>query len=300
MTNENKTMPMGASSLRGLPFFAGGFISALVIKLHFQLREEILERANDLELPTKMHNNFVSGDLAAARQMVDAQLRRESGPLEGWYKSNPALFYASWTSDLQALDHLQDARYLYHLNDVTDSLHGYLSWVPPNETEANLARFTRQFVLQKALAPELSVTRWLGQPSPLGTLKGKVVLLDFWGTWCGPCRRALPKTQALYDEFKDQGLAVVGIHSTAESETAEGFLRKSSYTFPVALDKDNKTAAAYGVTGWPTYIVIGRDGRVFWAPVDLDPIIARLSDEEFAAQVRQHVQAALAQSANAR
>ncbi len=176
-------------------FFAGGFISALVIKLHFQLREEILERANDLELPTKMHNNFVSGDLAAARQMVDAQLRRESGPLEGWYKSNPALFYASWTSDLQALDHLQDARYLYHLNDVTDSLHGYLSWVPPNETEANLARFTRQIVLQKALAPELHHRR---RSKALGRLQSQTADCRHPAVPVPPSRwlRVLPRRHA--------------------------------------------------------------------------------------------------------
>jgi len=276
-------------------FFAGGFFASLAIKLHFQMRQEVLQRAIDLELLAKMHNALVIGDATAARQLVDTQLHRDSGTLEGLYKSNPSSFYASWTTDLQAIDHLQDARYFYHLNDMPDSLHGYLNWVPPGVAEANLARFTQQYVQQKTLAPELSVARWLSEPSPLGNLKGKVVLLDFWGTWCGPCRRALPQTQALYDEFKGQGFAVVGIHSTQQSETAEAFLRKNNYTFPVALDKDNETAAAYGVTGWPTYVMIGRDGRVLWAPVDLDPVIERLSEEEFATQVRQHIQAALEQ-----
>jgi len=81
--------------------------------------------------------------------------------------------------------------------------------------------------------------------------QGKVVLLDFWGVWCGPCVKKLPATQALYEKYQDEGLVVLGIHSAQQSDDLESFLDAKELTFPIVVDT-GKTAESYGVEAWPT------------------------------------------------
>ena len=114
-------------------------------------------------------------------------------------------------------------------------------------------------------APALSVSKWIGEPITLEQLKGKVVLLDFWGNWCGPCRAKLPRTQELHDKYKDKGLEVIGIHSLQASEKAADFINENNYTFRTGLDT-NETADSYKITGWPTYYLIDKQGNLAWGP----------------------------------
>lgn len=109
-------------------------------------------------------------------------------------------------------------------------------------------------------APAFSITpRYIGgETISLSGLTGKVVLLDFWGVWCGPCRAKLPHTQELYDKFKDQGLAVIGIHSPFRTEGMSEFIAENNYTFPVGIDPGS-VALEYEVRAWPTYYLIDPD-----------------------------------------
>jgi thiol-disulfide isomerase/thioredoxin len=112
-------------------------------------------------------------------------------------------------------------------------------------------------------APELDGTTWFNAKSPISLeqLRGKVVLLDFWGMWCGPCVAKLPATQALHEKFKDKGLVVIGVHSAHSYEGLEGFLKDRKFTFPVMRDSA-KTASRYLIAAWPTYFLIDKSGKV--------------------------------------
>ncbi|MGE5293310.1 MAG: redoxin domain-containing protein, partial [Solirubrobacterales bacterium] len=130
-------------------------------------------------------------------------------------------------------------------------------------------------------APELQVAEWVkGEPVTLAELKGKVVLLDFWGTWCGPCRRALPGLAELHRKYAGDGLVIVAVHDA--SRTGASLLEKnrdvldlSNVPFRVAVDSPlegavvsdtaigtGRTIAVYGIHGFPTSLIINKDGRV--------------------------------------
>lgn len=114
-------------------------------------------------------------------------------------------------------------------------------------------------------APLLDVSRWFNGTGPTGGehAAGKVVLLDFWGQWCGPCVRKLPRVQELHDKYKDRGLVVVGVHTPDGSEKLADFLDRQKVTFPVALDT-GRTAERFGVEAWPTYYLIDKVGLLAW------------------------------------
>ncbi len=167
--------------------------------------------------------------------------------------------------------------------------------------------FTAEYLEKLAgkAAPELQkIKGWKnGGPMTLAELRGKYVLLDFWGYWCGPCLRDIPHLMAIYDAFSDRGLMVIGIHddsleSIDELDEKLATAREKIWmgrdlNFPIALDGGGRTriagtdktvpgvtTAAYGITSFPTTVLIGRDGKVigeFHAP-SLDDMIAELEE----------------------
>jgi peroxiredoxin len=112
-------------------------------------------------------------------------------------------------------------------------------------------------------APDFALPTLSGESIRLSDLRGKAVLLNFWATWCVPCRTEMPTMEALYQAYRDRGLAVVGINldmlSTAGVET---FVKEVTVTFPIVLDPSWSTARAYGVFGLPTTYLIDRQGNV--------------------------------------
>ena len=95
----------------------------------------------------------------------------------------------------------------------------------------------------------------------LSELRGKVVLLEFWATWCGPCRYDMPYVQALYDEHKDKGLEVYGINTEVHTR-AINYLSAAGLTFPTLHDDRMRVAMMYQVQALPAFVVIDRQGRI--------------------------------------
>ena len=118
---------------------------------------------------------------------------------------------------------------------------------------------------ERQMAPDLALNDQSGEKISLSALKGKVVLLDFWGVWCGPCRQKLPKTQDIHDKFKDKPLAVIGIHSSFRTEGMTDFIDQENITFLIGIDPGH-IADDYSVNGWPTYYLIDKQGRIAWGP----------------------------------
>lgn len=122
----------------------------------------------------------------------------------------------------------------------------------------NAARMKKQLAGQPA--PELTLTDIQGKQVSLAALKGKTVLLDFWTTWCPPCRADAPALDKLYRKYGGTDLEIIGISVSEDRAIVEKFLKEHPHSFPVALTSENDLPATYQIGLFPTYIVINRDG----------------------------------------
>jgi thiol-disulfide isomerase/thioredoxin/Cu/Ag efflux protein CusF len=112
-------------------------------------------------------------------------------------------------------------------------------------------------------APDFTLPTLSGAPIHLAELRGKVVLLNFWATWCVPCRTEMPTLEALYQRYKDRGLEVLAVNLDLRSTAGvAAFLQEVGVTFRIALDPAWATARAYRVLGLPTTYLIDRAGHV--------------------------------------
>jgi peroxiredoxin len=118
-------------------------------------------------------------------------------------------------------------------------------------------------------APDFTLSTLDGSTAKLSDQKGKVVLLDFWATWCPPCIKALPHVQSLSanKELTDRGLVVWAVNVGETKGRAQAFLAKNGYTFTVPLDENNEMMSAWGMEGIPTQVVVGKDGKVAYVGV---------------------------------
>ena len=99
------------------------------------------------------------------------------------------------------------------------------------------------------------------RPLSLTDLRGKVVIVNFWASWCLECRPEMPILEELHREFAWRGLAVIGINSREDKQTVARYAMELRLTFPLVLDQAGKNNRLYGVIGLPTSFVLGRDGR---------------------------------------
>lgn len=96
----------------------------------------------------------------------------------------------------------------------------------------------------------------------LTNLSGKVVFLNFWATWCGPCRAEMPSMEALYQRFKDRGLEILAVNYGESEEVVSGFFEQYKFSFPAALDPAGQVNGLYGVGALPTTYIIDREGNI--------------------------------------
>jgi thiol-disulfide isomerase/thioredoxin len=130
-------------------------------------------------------------------------------------------------------------------------------------------------------APEWKLVDPTGRIHSLSDYRGKLVILDFWATWCGPCIRAMPGLQRLHQKYKSRGVVVFGVNSWETSNPVE-YMKRSGYTYGLLL-KGESIADAYRVSSMPTLYVIGFDGtimhRLSGIDENLDMLIERLLEE---------------------
>jgi thiol-disulfide isomerase/thioredoxin len=106
-----------------------------------------------------------------------------------------------------------------------------------------------------------------GETRTLSGLKGKIVFLNFWATWCPPCRAEMPDMEKLYQKFKNEGLEFLTVNIQEHKRDVEAFMKDFGLSFPVALDSRGDVATKYGIRGIPTTYIIDRDGRIIAAAV---------------------------------
>ncbi len=130
--------------------------------------------------------------------------------------------------------------------------------------------FTKEEYLgePKLLEAGLAAPNWElkgadGKNVSLKSLRGKVVIMDFWATWCGPCKRSMPSVQKLHDHFKNKPVVIFGV-SSFETGDAPGYMKSKGYTYPLLL-KGDRVAEDYHITGIPTFYVIGPKGDIIFS-----------------------------------
>lgn len=110
-------------------------------------------------------------------------------------------------------------------------------------------------------APDFRLTDLDGRPHRLANYRGKVVVLDFWASWCAPCRRELPAIEKLHREYRSRGLVVLAVNSESE-KVARSFVKKYGYTFTVLTDVEGSVFGDYAVSSIPVTIVVDKEGRI--------------------------------------
>jgi cytochrome c biogenesis protein CcmG, thiol:disulfide interchange protein DsbE len=101
-----------------------------------------------------------------------------------------------------------------------------------------------------------------GQQIKLAELKGQVVYVDFWASWCGPCRKSFPWMNAMQSKYGAQGFKIVAINLDTERKLAQQFLSETPAKFAVAFDANAQSPKQYKIKGMPSSVLVGRDGKV--------------------------------------
>ncbi|HNY79777.1 MAG: TlpA disulfide reductase family protein [Sedimentisphaerales bacterium] len=167
----------------------------------------------------------------------------------------------------------QQAKEYYDTYDVNEPYVGSmiprvcakLSHVPWSETQLAIKKFERTYRNgEPTPAPPIHMKSWIGQPLPNEALAGKVVLLDFWNTRCGPCVKAHPDLQKTHEAYKDRGLVVIACAGGDEKETRQ-YMEKHAYTFAAGMVA-RQMYLDYAIRSNPTYFLIDRQGCLAWGP----------------------------------
>jgi thiol-disulfide isomerase/thioredoxin len=112
--------------------------------------------------------------------------------------------------------------------------------------------------------PELKLKTWIGDAVDVRASRGKVLVIDFWATWCGPCMAAVPENVRIANQYKERGLVLLGVHDANSGwERAPAVVKEKNINYSVALDEAGGISAkAFNLAFWPTYIIVDRAGIV--------------------------------------
>ncbi len=114
----------------------------------------------------------------------------------------------------------------------------------------------------KGQAPNFTLKSLGGKNLKLSEMAGNVVLINFWASWCGPCREEMPLLNDLHKKYEPLGFTVLGVNVEEDARNARGFLKNFPVDFPVLLDSKNQVSKKYNVIAMPTTVVVDRDGNM--------------------------------------
>ena len=141
---------------------------------------------------------------------------------------------------------------------------------------AACARATQQ------AAPDFTLKSQKGDNLKLSELRGKVIMINFWASWCGPCRQEMPVLDQLYRHYHALDFTVLGVNVEQNSDDARSLLKDVSVSFPILFDNENKVSRLYDIKGMPSTVLVDRDGNVRYMHVGYQPG----TENEYQAQIR--------------
>jgi len=221
-----------------------------------------------VESPVKPNVSFGSGGRQTrmtegmTRVVIDLEtgLLVSSRTSELFQNQNGTIYQADITFKLKALEYGKPAdEKLFRLPDGLREVHELGGW--------DAGKIRKQLVGKPA--PDLIARDLHGNPVTLSAFKGKTVLLDFWTTWCPPCRADGSSLEALYKKYSGGDLVIVGVSVDEPRAVVEKFLGEHPHAYPIILTSENEMPRPFQVQSFPTYIVINHDGTIA-AAVDGD------------------------------
>jgi peroxiredoxin len=113
-----------------------------------------------------------------------------------------------------------------------------------------------------APAPAFTLASRAGQDVSLAQYKGQVVMINFWASWCGPCRQEMPLLEGIYRKYGKMGFTMIGVNVEPDSNAANEWLKATPVSFPILYDRDSKVSKLYDVAGMPSTVIIDRSGKL--------------------------------------
>lgn len=237
-----------------------------------------LGKSKEAEAPSKEAVELTKGKEAAVNQLyadvlaANGEYDAATKEIESYIKNGTA------TPEMKSL--LKD---IYVKKNGSSA--GFNSYIAQFESVAKqllVAKLEKQII--KQTAPGFSLTDLDGRKVSLASLKGKTVIIDFWATWCGPCKSSFPgmqKAVELYKDNKDVQFLFINSWENVEDkrENAQEFIQEKNYPFRVLLDLDNKVIENYKVSGIPTKFVIDKDGNIRFMSVGFSGNLDEMVDE---------------------
>jgi peroxiredoxin len=111
-------------------------------------------------------------------------------------------------------------------------------------------------------APPFTLASRSGGDVSLARYKGQVVMINFWASWCGPCRQEMPLLESIYRKYGKMGFTLLGVNVEPDSQAANEWLKQTPVSFPILYDKDSKVSKLYDVAGMPSTVIIDRSGKL--------------------------------------
>ncbi len=132
------------------------------------------------------------------------------------------------------------------------------------------------------LAPDFSWRDSSGKIMHLSDLRGRIVMLDFWATWCGPCKMTIPHVEALYEKYKDKGVVVIGVDldTAAHRNDVINFIKSHNMHYLVISDAKGGVASQYGATSIPRFFIIDKKGGIAFTKIGYDPNMEKIISDE--------------------
>ena len=183
----------------------------------------------------------------------------------------------------------QDTAAAAPLRTLWKKKHGSLAGMTERVAEArNRAKQSVAFDSRKyeKAAPVWSLIDLNGKPVKSSDFDGKVLVIDFWGSWCGPCREELPIFQRIYEKYRSKGVAFVGMNweqpalPEVRLEKARDYVTKNKFTFPVVLDPERQACSGYGISGFPTVFMVDKSGMIRYRNVGVAPGIEQILTDQ--------------------
>ena len=111
-------------------------------------------------------------------------------------------------------------------------------------------------------APQFTLSARSGQDVSLAQYHGQVVMINFWASWCGPCRQEMPLLESIYKKYNRLGFTLLGVNVEPDSKAANDWLKDTPVSFPILYDRDSKVSKLYDVAGMPSTVIIDRSGKL--------------------------------------